>query len=93
MMRSERCGSVVAWTRMPSLLPASLCTRLKDRKARPGAVVFANTDRADDPFFCVLAAALLRVDESRLRVRVYLHEGSTWTLLKTHWSASYRRAS
>ena len=42
---------------------------------RDGKVTFANTDPAMMAFFCAWLRRFFAIDESRLRVRVYLHEG------------------
>lgn len=49
-------------------------------------VVFANTDPAMIRFFCAWLRAFFVIDESRLRVRVYLHEGLSLDGAEEHWS-------
>ena len=51
-----------------------------------GKVTFANTDRGDDRVLLRVVAPVLRVDESRLRVRVYLHEGLDLDAAEQYWS-------
>jgi len=51
-----------------------------------GGVQFANTDPAMIRFFCAWLRNLFEVDESRLRVRVYLHEGLDLERAETFWS-------
>ena len=48
--------------------------------------VFANTDRAMVVFFCTWLRRLFNVDETRFRVRVYLHEGLDLEAAESHWS-------
>jgi hypothetical protein len=54
---------------------------------RDGAVNFANTDPAMVRFFCVWLRRFFTIDESRLRVRVYLHEGLDLEAAEAHWSS------
>ena len=50
---------------------------------RDGAVRFANTDPKMIAFFCAWLRRFFEIDESRLRVRLYLHESSIWGLRST----------
>ena len=50
------------------------------------AVLFANTDAAMVSFFCAWLRRFFEVDESRLRVRVYLHEGLDLEAAEAHWA-------
>ncbi len=52
-----------------------------------GSVIFANTDARMVRFFCSWLRHFFDVDESRLRVRVYLHEGLDLTEAEEHWSS------
>ena len=47
---------------------------------------FANTDAAMMRFFCAWLRRFFRIDESRLRVRVYLHVGLDLDAAEEHWS-------
>ena len=51
-----------------------------------GCVQFANTDPAMIRFFCSWLRRFFEVDESRLRARVYLHEGLDLERAETFWS-------
>ncbi|MEX1009175.1 MAG: hypothetical protein WD271_15230 [Acidimicrobiia bacterium] len=51
-----------------------------------GAVTFANTDAGMVALFCAWLRRFFTVDESRLRVRVYLHEGLDLDAAERHWS-------
>ena len=51
-----------------------------------GAVVFANTDPRMVAFFCAWLRRFFVIDESRLRVRVYLHEGLDLEAAERHWA-------
>lgn len=51
-----------------------------------GNVVFANTDPMMVAFFCAWLRRFFEVEESRLRVRVYLHEGLDLEAAEEHWS-------
>jgi hypothetical protein len=50
-------------------------------------VTFANTDAAMISFFCAWLRRFFSIDESRLRVRVYLHEGLDLDAAERSWSA------
>jgi hypothetical protein len=49
-------------------------------------VRFANTDPEIVRFFCAWLRHFFDIDESRLRVRVYLHQGLDLDAAETHWS-------
>ena len=51
-----------------------------------GAVNFANTDAAMVRLFCAWLRRFFDVDEARLRVRVYLHQGLDLDAAELHWS-------
>jgi hypothetical protein len=51
-----------------------------------GKVTFANTNPAMMAFFCAWLRCFFAVDESRLRVRVYLHEGLDLDRAEQFWS-------
>jgi len=53
---------------------------------REGTVRFANTDPAMVTFFCAWLRRYFTIDESRLRVRVYLHEGLDLDAAEQFWS-------
>jgi hypothetical protein len=50
-------------------------------------VTFANSDAAMISFFCAWLRRYFTIDESRLRVRVYLHEGLDLDAAESSWSA------
>jgi hypothetical protein len=54
---------------------------------RDGAVRFANSDPRMIVFFCCWLRRFFEVDESRLRVRLYLHEGLDLAATIAYWSA------
>ena len=54
---------------------------------RDGTVSFANSDPAMMRFFCVWLREFFEIDESRLRVRLYLHEGLDLAEASAFWSA------
>jgi len=54
---------------------------------RDGAVRFANSDPRMIVFFCAWLRRFFEVDESRLRVRLYLHEGLDLAAAIAFWSA------
>jgi transcriptional regulator with XRE-family HTH domain len=51
-----------------------------------GEVVFANTDASMIAFFCKWLRRYFVIDESRLRVRVYLHDGLDLERAHSFWS-------
>ena len=51
-----------------------------------GSVKFANTDPAMVRFFCAWLRRYFAIDERRLRVRVYLHQGLDLDAAEAHWS-------
>ena len=51
-----------------------------------GSVKFANTDPEMVRFFCAWLRRYFVIDETRLRVRVYLHEGLDLDAAEAHWS-------
>jgi hypothetical protein len=53
---------------------------------RDGSVRFANTDPAMVRFFCAWLRRFFAIDETRLRVRVYLHEGLDLDAAERFWS-------
>jgi hypothetical protein len=53
-----------------------------------GAVQFANTDANMIRFFCAWLRHFFEVDESRLRIRVYLHQGLDLDAAETFWSTT-----
>lgn len=52
-----------------------------------GTVRFANTDASMVRFFCAWLRRFFDIDEARLRVRVYLHQGLDLAAAQAHWSA------
>jgi hypothetical protein len=51
-----------------------------------GAVKFANSDSQMMAFFCAWLREFFEIDEDRLRVTVYLHEGLDLDAAQGHWS-------
>ena len=49
-------------------------------------MVFANSDPMMMAFFCAWLRRFFTIDESRMRVRVYLHEGLNLDAAHSHWS-------
>jgi hypothetical protein len=54
---------------------------------RDGAVRFANSDPRMILFFCGWLRRFFEIDESRLRVRLYLHQGLDLAATIAYWSA------
>jgi hypothetical protein len=55
-----------------------------------GSVLFANSDPRMVAFFCSWLRHFYQVDESRLRVRLYLHQGLDLAAAVAFWSALTR---
>ena len=53
---------------------------------RDGSVRFANTDPRMIAFFCAWLRTFFDIDESRLRLRLYLHEGLDLDAANEFWS-------
>jgi hypothetical protein len=53
---------------------------------RDGEVIFANTDTRMVAVFCAWLRHFFAIDESRLRVRVYLHNGLDLDAAQQYWS-------
>jgi hypothetical protein len=53
---------------------------------RDGVVAFANTDSRMVAFFCAWLRRFFAIDESRLRVRVYLHADLDLDAAESHWA-------
>ena len=53
---------------------------------RDGAVKFANTDPRMIAFYCAWLRRFFEIDEARLRVRLYLHEGLDLAASVAYWS-------
>ena len=51
-----------------------------------GAVQFANTDERMVRLFCAWLRNYFEIDESRLRLRIYLHEGLDLEAAEQHWT-------
>ena len=54
---------------------------------RDGTVAFTNTDARLVAFFCAWLRRFFMIDESRLRVTLYLHRGLDLASATAHWSA------
>lgn len=53
---------------------------------RDGTIVFANSDPKMVAFFCAWLRHFFAIDDSRLRVRVYLHDGLDLEVAQSFWS-------
>jgi hypothetical protein len=51
-----------------------------------GSVIFANSDPRMVAFFCAWLRRFFEIDESRLRVRIYLHQGLALAAATAFWS-------
>jgi hypothetical protein len=69
-----------------AFLAAGVALYAGEGSKRDQAVVFANTDAAMVRFFCTWLRRFFVIDEARLRVRVYLHEGLDLDAAQTFWS-------
>jgi hypothetical protein len=53
---------------------------------RDGSVIFANTDAQMMKWFCAWLRQFFAIDESRLTMRVYLHDGLDLEAAQKHWA-------
>jgi hypothetical protein len=78
----ERVGTL----RNDAVLAAGIALYAGEGSKTEGAVRFANTDPTMVRFFCAWLRRFFDVDESRLRVRVYLHQGLDLDAAQRYWS-------
>ena len=71
-----------------AFLAAGVALYAGEGSKRDGKVVFANTDVAMVRFFCHWLRRFFDIDESRLRARVYLHQGLDIGAAETFWSGA-----
>jgi hypothetical protein len=69
-----------------SFLVAGAALYAGEGSKRDGQLVFANTDPALVAFFCRWLRHVFVIDEGRLRVRVYLHQGLDLDAAVAFWS-------
>jgi hypothetical protein len=69
-----------------AFLAAGIALYAGEGSKTDGEVRFANTDAAMVAFFCAWLRRFFEVDETRLRVRVYLHEGLDLDAAELYWS-------
>lgn len=74
----------------PAFLAAGVALYAGEGGKGDGKVTFANTDVRMVRFFCAWLRRFFDVDETRLRVRVYLHEGLDLDAAEEYWSAATR---
>ena len=78
----ERIGALSA----EAFLAAGAALYAGEGAKRDGEVNFANTDASMVRFFCAWLRRFFVIDEARLRVRVYLHEGLDLDAAEDFWS-------
>jgi hypothetical protein len=69
-----------------AFLAAGVALYAGEGAKRDGKVNFANTDATMMRLFCVWLRRFFTIDESRLRARVYLHEGLDLDAAEAFWS-------
>ena len=69
-----------------AFLVAGVALYAGEGSKRDGKIVFANSDPAMVRFFCIWLRRYFLIDESRLRARVYLHEGLDLDAAQARWS-------
>jgi hypothetical protein len=69
-----------------SFLVAGVALYAAEGAKQDGSVIFANTDATMVRFFCRWLRRVFVIDEARLRVRVYLHQGLDLDAAETFWS-------
>ncbi len=78
----ERVGAL----RDEAFFAAGIALYAGEGSKTDGGLRFANTDPAMVRFYCAWLRHFFSPDESRLRVRVYLHEGLDIEHAERHWS-------
>ncbi len=78
----ERIGTLTE----EAFLAAGVALYAGEGAKTDGKIRFANTDAGMVVFFCAWFRRFFDVDESRLRVRVYLHEGLDLDVAEAFWS-------
>ena len=78
----ERIGTLAE----DAFLAAGVALYAGEGSKREGSVVFANTDARMIAFFCAWLRRFFDLDESRMRGRIYLHEGLDLDAAERHWS-------
>ena len=68
-------------------LVAGIALYAGEGATRDGAVKFANSDPRMIAFHCAWLRRFFEIDETRLRVRLYLHEGLDLDASVAYWSA------
>lgn len=69
------------------LLIAGTALYAGEGSKRDGKVGFANTNPAMMRLFCLWLRSVFDIDEPRLRIHLYLHQGLDLDAAMTHWSA------
>lgn len=69
-----------------AFLAAGVALYAGEGTKRDGAVRFANSDAAMIRFFCAWFRHFFEIDETRLRARIYLHQGLDIDAATMHWS-------
>jgi hypothetical protein len=70
-----------------AFLTAGVALYAGEGSKRDGSLIFANTDPAMIRFFCAWLRYFFDPEETRLRVRIYLHEGLDLDAAEQQWSA------
>ena len=78
----DRIGTLSAG----AFLAAGVALYAGEGAKRDRTVVFANSDAEMVRFFCIWLRRFFEIDETRLRARVYLHEGLDLDAAQEHWS-------
>ena len=69
-----------------AFLAAGIALYAGEGSKSDGKVLFANTDPAMVAFFCAWLRRFFAIDESRMRARIYLHEGLDLDRAEEFWS-------
>ena len=69
-----------------AFLAAGVALYAGEGAKKDGSVNFANTNSEMVSFFCSWLRHFFEVDESRVRVRVYLHQGLDLDAAEEHWA-------
>ena len=84
---SWRVGARIGRLSEREFLVAGVALYAGEGTKRDGALRFANRDPRMIFFYCCWLRRFFEIDESRLRVRLYLHEGLDLAASVSYWSA------
>jgi hypothetical protein len=82
---NQSAGRRIGMLQQDAFLAAGVALYAGEGSKTGGKVLFANTDASMVRFFCAWLRHFFDIDESRLRVKVYLHQGLDLEAAEAHW--------